>query len=740
MAPNGPGDRWSAWWTVHVKVEFPTGGVAAGATVTIEDAKGATVFSGTTDATGHIYNIMVLEHVTTGTVRDARSPHVFNATLGLSTNEDGLDVTGHAKVIIEIADGSPPDLAVTSHSDGDHIRTPTLVLRGTAYDAGSSVYRVEARIATQAWQTCTGTDSWEWTVGLPGDGTYPISVRARDVALNTITVYLNLTLDTEVPTIDVSVPPSPSNNSLVGSADVTIQGWVDADDVVVSAGNVTADMAGTAFTLHLTLVDGLNRIEIRAEDPAGNVAILVWHIQADLNAPALTIISPVNGSSHNVTDLTLTGTTDPFSDVYYRVAELSSVWSMLTASGSGGFTKELTGLRQGVNTIHVMVRDVAGNNVTTTIEVLVDTTPPRLLSTTPIDNANLNHPNVTLTGRYNEPLSSIMVGDFTGIVDGANFTVYLTLEREDNQFTVVATDRLGNVALSTLWLYLDMTPPGLDIPDFTFDPDSGNYLPFATNQRSYLLFGNTELGATVYVDRWEYEVDSLGRFATTSLELEEGENVFEVLVRDRAGNEFTTNITLVLDTHAPDLVVTSPEHMSTVTKIYVWVEGTVNEGDTVAVGDVEEVSEDGTFRIKVSLDQAVNRIVVTAFDDAGNEVSVERVVFKKEDTSGLTGNPTMDENCNAIMVVGVIVVIALAIITGYMWRGEDVLDRQEKALESVLEEDHIELDKPHLEPSSGYLQYDPTSETGRKNEFEEKDDEEFISMDSFRREMERREQ
>jgi hypothetical protein len=739
MAPIGPSDVWSAWWTVHVKVEFPTGGAAAGATLTITDSKSTTVFTGLTNPGGRIFDILVLEHVTTGTVRDARSPHTFNATLGLSTNEESIDITGHTQITIEIADGSPPDLAITSHSDGDHIRTPTLVLRGTASDAGSSVYRVDARIATQAWQTCTGTESWEWTVSLPGDGTYPLSVRARDVALNTKVVYLNLTLDTQVPTIDVSVPPSPANNSLVGTADVAIEGWVDAEDVVVTAGTVTADMTGTAFTLNLVLTDGLNSIEIRAEDPAGNVAILIWLIQADLDAPVLNILSPLNGSSHNVTDLTLTGATDPFIDVYYRVIELSTVWSMLTASGSGGFTKELTGLRQGTNTIEVMVRDVAGNNVTTTIEVLVDTTPPRLLSTTPVDNANLNQPNVTLTGRYNEPLGSIMVGDFSGTVDGANFTVYLTLEDGGNQFTVVAMDPLGNVALSTLWLYLDMTPPGLDIPDFTFDPDTGNYLPFNTNQRSFLLLGNTELGATVYVDRWEYEVDSLGRFATTGLELEEGENVFEVLVRDRAGNEFSTNITLVLDTHAPDLVVTNPDHMSTVTKIYVWVEGTVTAGDTVAVGELEEVSEDGTFRIKVSLNQAVNRIVVTAYDGAGNEVSVERVVFQKEDTSGLTGNPLMDENCNAIMVVGIIVVIAIAILLSFMWKEEDVLDRKEKALESVLDEDHIELDKPHLEPSSGYLQYDPTSATGRKNEFEERDDEEFISMDSFRREMERRE-
>jgi len=254
----------------------------------------------------------------------------------------------------------------------------------------------------------------------------------------------------------------------------------------------------------------------------------------------------------------------------------------------------------------------------------------------------------------------------------------------------------------------------------------------------YLLIGTTELGSTLYVDRWEEPVDSLGRF-TATLDLEEGVNVYEILVRDKAGNEYFTNVTLVLDTYAPQLTVKTPEHMSTTHKDYVWVEGTVTTGDTVAVGEVEMVSQDGTFRLKVGLEQAVNRIVVVASDKAGNQVAVERLVFQDEDTEGLTGYPVLDNNCTAWMVIAIIVVLAIAVMLSIAWRGEDVLDRKEKALESVMEEDHIELDKPHLEPTSGYLQYDPTSATGRSPEFQEKDDEEFISMDSFRREMEQRE-
>ncbi|UCC93881.1 MAG: hypothetical protein JSW25_04220, partial [Thermoplasmata archaeon] len=594
VVASGAGDNWSAWWIVHVKVKFPSGGAAAGATVTIKDSKGTTVFTGTTDGNGFIANILLMEHLTVYLTEDSRTPHIFNATLGAAGNEASVDITGHLLVTIEIADGAPPELTITSHYDGEHIRTTTLTIRGTAYDAGSSVYRVEARIATQGWQICTGTDTWEWTTTLPGDGTYPFSVRARDIALNTIVTYFNLTLDTLAPDIDVSVPPSPANNSLVGSPFVTITGWVDSADVLVTAMGVTADMSGTAFTLNLTLVDGLNKIAIRGEDPAGNVAILEWWLQADLDAPTLTIFSPLDGSQHNDTTVTLTGATDPFVDVYYRVAQLSTVWSMLTVSGSGGFSQEINSLQQGLNTLEVMVRDPAGNEITTSINITVDTVPPRLVSTVPIDGANVKHPTLLVRGEYSEPLSSLMVGDTIATVEGTNFTVSLDLVEDLNQFTVVAKDALDNVALSTLRFYLDVTPPGIDIPGFTFDQGTGNYEPFDTYQKVYLLIGTTELGATLYVDRWEETVDSLGRF-TATLNLEEGENVYEILVRDKAGNEYFTNVTIVLDTYPPQLTVETPEHLSTTPKDYVMVEGTVTQGDTVAVGEVEMVSEDGTF-------------------------------------------------------------------------------------------------------------------------------------------------
>ncbi|MCK4971061.1 MAG: hypothetical protein KAS77_11045, partial [Thermoplasmata archaeon] len=650
-----------------------------------------------------------------------------------------LNVTSHLWVSLELTDPYPPMLEITSHSDGDHINDPVLTLEGTASDSGSSLYKVEARIATQAWQPVTGLENWSWTTTLPGDNTYPMSVRALDYALNNVTIYFNLTLDTEVPEIDIQVPPTPANNSLVGSTSVSIVGYTDAPFVWVSANGVNATMDGTLFTLNLTLSDGPNVITIRAVDPAGNEASLDWHLTADLEAPPLDVAQPADGTMLNVTTVTLTGTTSPFLDVYFRVPELSNVWSLLTVSGSGYFSQEITNLKQGINTVQVMVYGTGGAEVNVSREVFVDTVAPDLLITVPENGASVRFDTLNLTGNFTEVISRLTVDSTEALVDGANFSIDIELIEGVNNIRLIATDLVGNVGAVTVRLYLDVTPPGLDLPGFLWNEEEDAFDPMHTNNRTFVLVGSTELGADIHIDGLAYDADELARFSA-ELTLEEGENVLVVLITDRAGNEFTTDLTIILDTYAPQLAVKTPKDRSRTSNDYVWVSGTVTPGDLITIGEHTSVSDNGTFRIKVSLEDALNLLVITASDEAGNQVAVERLVFLVEDTAGITGYAILDENCQSLLLVMVIVIISLGVILAFSWREEDTLDRREKQLENVLEEEHIELEKPHLEPTTGYLQYDPTSPTGRKPEFEESQDEDYISMDDFKREMERRDQ
>ena len=727
--------RWSSWWIVHIDVSFPSGHVAPGAQVEIVDALGTTVFQGTTGSNGHIAEVLVLEHVTTTTGRDARTPHTFKAVYGVSLNETAVAVDRHMTVEMKLDDMDGPALVVTSHTDGDHIPTGHLVLRGTATDTGSSVFRVEGRLGTGAWSTATGTDSWEWTYDLPGDGTYPITVRARDYALNEASVTLNITMDTRGPVIMIEVPPTPANNSLVGTRDIIIKGYADKAATVITAGNVTATMDGVYFTLNITLEEGPNVIVIRAVDLAGNWVVAEWHLEADLEAPPLTVISPVDGLLINVTSVTLEGETGPFIDVYYRLVDYTTSWTLVSVSPSGLFTHVVTDLFQGPNRLEVMAKDVADNRAIVTILINVDTIAPNLVSVLPEDGRYVRFSWLGLNGTMSEPVVTVGVDSREWDADGANFSINIPLDEGPNYIQLDARDLAGNTGHITLVYRLDTQAPTLEIPSLTWNVSKDKYNPFFTNNAFPDLPGRTELGSIVYVDGWDFTVDEQGHFVA-NLELEEGTSEKEILVRDLAGNELRRTIVMVLDTVAPFLEVHEPAHMTRTDKDFIFVRGTITPGDTVSVGTHSIVSEDGNFDLKVRLDQSVNRVIVTASDEAGNEVFVTRLVFMYESTEGVTGVEFLDANCTSLLVVGFIIIITLGIITSFMWKGTDVDERKEKALQQVMEEDHIELDKPHLEPTTGYLQYDSQSPTGRKPEFEEKDDdEEFVSMADFKRQM-----
>jgi hypothetical protein len=419
-------------------------------------------------------------------------------------------------------------------------------------------------------------------------------------------------------------------------------------------------------------------------------------------------------------------------DAFYRVLEVDSTWGLMTVTATGRFSERVTDLVQGENNLEVMVRDSAHNTAHVALVIVVDTVVPNLVSVEPENGAYVRTSWLNLTGTFTEPLTSLSIDSHEAELDDVNFSIDVPLLNGLNFITLTAKDLVGNLGIVNLRYFLDTVAPTLEVPSLEWNESAAAFEVEHTNQRFYQLIGKTELGSTLFVDGFQIDVDDQGNFQAP-LDLTEDMNQVEVMVQDPAGNDFSTTLTFILDTIPPELTVEAPKDLTKTEKDFVWVRGTVTKNDTVTIGSLRFVSDTGTFELKVPLEETVNRIVVTASDQAGNEVFIERVVFMGRDTSGITGYPFLDDNCSSLLVIIVIVVIALGVLLSYLWQGTDVLDRREKALQQVFEDDHIELDQPSLEPTGGYLAYDPTSETGRKPEFEDREDEEFVSMDDFKR-------
>jgi len=727
------------YWTVHAAVSYPSGQPSPAADVVVTDNDGTVVAGGTADAAGRVTGLLVLQSIVMRDATDDRTPHTFSATKGGAHVSEPVSVTSHMTVELSLTDPDLPVIVVASHADGDYLRSSVLSLRGTATDASSGILEVSVRISTQPWETALGTSSWQWTRVLPGDGTYPISVRARDLALNEAYVWLNLTLDTRPPRLYVESPPSPQNGSTVGTTTVELSGYVDDVTAMVSWNGVNATMQGSSFFINVTLAQGENLVDVIARDPAGNTATVVWRLIADLAVPPLRVDRPVNGDLYNTLDLDLEGTTQPGCQLYYRIEGRMTTWLLVTVNGLGAFVGKLTELGEGQNVINVRSRTPSGNEATSSITITIDTVDPVLVSVTPPDGAFVNVATIVLSGTFSEPIKVLSMEGHEAAIDGLNFTFSVPLRDGPNDISLVATDMAGNSGYKNMVINFDPNPPTVTLPGLKYNESSDSFNPVHTNKPNYVLSGQTDVGCTASVGGGSYPVDSRGAFAAR-LNLSQGRNNLTLVVTDRAGNTIRYALVVFLDTTPPELVVQTPADGARVIVDYIHVTGRTTPGDTITIGDESYTSLDGTFDMVVPIPSPINRLRIVASDLAGNTVSESRLVFRGSDTSGLTGIGLLDSNCLVLFIVLIVCSVGMGAAAAVTGRKGEAEEEDERKLKRIMDEESIEVPKPQYEPTTGSLEYEMGLYPSQAPAPAEPEDEEFVSMDDFRRQLEGGEQ
>jgi hypothetical protein len=135
--------------------------------------------------------------------------------------------------------------------------------------------------------------------------------------------------------------------------------------------------------------------------------------------------------------------------------------------------------------------------------------------------------------------------------------------------------------------------------------------------------------------------------------LKEGRNSFITSALDRAGLETTDSRSIILDTAAPAITVTSPADNSTLSATSVTVTGHLDNPGTVSAtvndGSAQQASMDGNeFSVTVNLANGSNTIQLTGVDLAGNSSTVKRTVLSDTASPSLAiSYPAADLTLNA---------------------------------------------------------------------------------------------
>jgi hypothetical protein len=207
-------------------------------------------------------------------LRNVQAGSAGNYTL-LVTNASGTITSRVAALTLDTAS---PVVAITSHAELQVVSTNSIVLSGTATDAGcgdSGVGSVTVKglRATNDTALGAGVAWWSRAVSL-GGGTNTLNIVATDGSGNSATNFIRIVADTSRPTVTVS---NPAPNQRISNAVVVARG--SARDAAGTISRVWCRLNGGAWeravgtvlwTNLLALAPGTNTFEVCAEDAANN--------------------------------------------------------------------------------------------------------------------------------------------------------------------------------------------------------------------------------------------------------------------------------------------------------------------------------------------------------------------------------------------------------------------------------------------------------------------------------------
>jgi len=248
-----------------------------------------------------------------------------------------------------------------------------------------------------------------------------LSVELRGEPGGAITVEI-LGVDNDPPSITASVSPQP-NAAGWNNTPVTVTfSCSDAFMDVTCPAPVTVDTQGANQTVSGTAVD-----------TAGLTATTSVNVNLDLTPPVISAVASPAPSSSGWNNSNVT--------VSFSCSD--------SLSGLAVCPSPVTVVAQGVSQVNGTAVDKAGNSSQTTAFVSIDSVPPAVSISSPVNGATVSNSLLSVSGSVSDASSgvaSVLCNGAAATFGGGAFSCNVTLNQGSNTVQVVATDAAGNSA------------------------------------------------------------------------------------------------------------------------------------------------------------------------------------------------------------------------------------------------------------------------------------------------------
>ncbi|MFD2609951.1 beta strand repeat-containing protein [Deinococcus taklimakanensis] len=566
-------------------------------------------------------------------------------------------------------DASAPTVQITSPNTGTEVTGNPVKVNLTATDAVSGVATVvlEASRDGGAFEqvgvltTASGEITWA-----PSNGSYTLRATATDRTgnRNTTTVTgINVKLTSSDKTAPTVNGLEILNKAASGVERGTVTAQVtatDADSGVAkvelfdggtSLGVQTAGVGGKyTFTLDTTkLSDGAHTLRAVATDNVGLSSQTSLTIQTDNTAPAVTWLSPTDGSMVGGT-VNLNATTNEGTVEY-------------TVDGEKVTGTSYTFKADGAHTITANATDKAGNTTTSTIKVTSDATAPTAQITSPAQGATITSNPVTVSVNGSDNLSGVKSlevfanGTSIGTVNGESGTVTWAPQSGDYALTVIATDKAGNRSAAGTPVNVKMQlatadttrPVFLTTPTLQPAPQNGlsrgnvvvdgNVTDAETGISTVALFdGGLRLSATPSLSK---NPDGSTRYAFTldTRTLSDGPHTLVVQATNGVGLTENKEVAFNIDNTAPVLTWNAPSFVGPTESNTLLLNASSESGASITYAATCGSINGNTWNYKDCADGVTATLTATATDPAGN-------------TTNMTSTITVDMSAPTVQITG----------------------------------------------------------------------------------------